>query len=85
VTQPAPYPDTPEHRAAHSAAQRANSLGWRPVICADEHGHIVVLCAFTPDQLDRVLFDADVGAQVASNAELAAETARATAARRTRP
>lgn len=62
MTEPVPYPDTPQHRAAHTAAQRALAAGYRPVLTADETGTIVVLIALTPDQLDQLLNDAYIGA-----------------------
>lgn len=56
-------PDTPDHHAAHRAAVRAKDAGYRPVLTADEQGRIVVLVAFTADELDQLL-DA---AQIAEN------------------
>lgn len=48
-------PDTAEHRAAHQAAVRALRAGYRPVLTATEDGTIVVLVAFTADQLNQLL------------------------------
>jgi hypothetical protein len=59
MTAPQLVPDTPEHHTAHDAAQRALAAGYRPVICADETGQIVVLVAFLPHELDELLADAN--------------------------
>lgn len=50
-------PDTPDHHQAHTAAVRALNAGYRPVLTADETGRIVVLVAFTADELNELLDD----------------------------